>query len=471
MKTRTKQISRAIAVAAILGSRLGISDAWAQSQVDTNALLQRIEDLEQQVKILQRRDELSDDAAADKAKTTPTVVIDQNGLSAQSANTNFVVQLHGVVQFDNRTFFNDGGIQGHDGFLLRRARPILSGTLYKDFDFMFVPDFGGSTVQIYDAYLNYRFEPWLQFEAGKYKAPVGLEQLQQDRNTLFNERSLVTDLVPNRDLGFMAWGSIDDGVASYAAGVFSGVGDARLSSNADVDNNVTGDGRLFFQPFKQTSIEPLQGLGFGIAGSYGNSISNSTALPNTTGGTLPGYTTDGQQQFFAYNPTNGVVAASGLHWRLSPQAYYYWGPLGLMGEYAISDEHVRNGGNTADLDNRAWEVSGSWVLTGEDASFNGVTPRHPFDPRAGHWGAFQLVGRLEELDIDHKAFPDFANPATSASEATGWSAGFNWYLNRDVKLAASYSHTAFAGGGGAAAPGPVTRRPEEVFFTRLQLAF
>ena len=53
-------------------------------------------------------------------------------------------------------------------------------------------------------------------------------------------------------------------------------------------------------------------------------------------GTLPGFATDGQQQFFAYNPaSNAVVVADGLHWRLSPQAYFYHGPFGMLGEYVI----------------------------------------------------------------------------------------------------------------------------------------
>jgi len=80
--------------------------------------------------------------------------------------------------------------------LLRRARPIFQGTLYRDFDFVFVPDFGGSSVQIFDAYANYRYEPWAQLRVGKFKTPVGLEQLQADVNTSFNERSLVTEPRP-----------------------------------------------------------------------------------------------------------------------------------------------------------------------------------------------------------------------------------------------------------------------------------
>ncbi len=132
--------------------------------------------------------------------------------------------LKGVLQLDNRTFFNDGLNRGNDGFLLRRARPIFQGTLYKDFDFQFTPDFGGSAVTIFDAYGNYRYAPWLQVRAGKFKVPVGLEQLQSDPVTSFNERSLVNNLVPNRDLGVQLWGDIKGGVLSYAAGVFNGRG-------------------------------------------------------------------------------------------------------------------------------------------------------------------------------------------------------------------------------------------------------
>jgi phosphate-selective porin OprO/OprP len=298
-----------------------------------------------------------------------------------------------------------------------------------------------------------------------------LEQLQADVNLSFNERSLVTDLVPNRDLGFELHGDIAGGVLSYAAGIFNGVGDARNSSNIGFQDNREFDGRLFIQPFKQTGFKPLQNLGLGVGGSWGDSsITNILGLPNTTGGSAPGFFTEGQQQFFAY--TNGVVA-SRTHWRLSPQGSYYYGPLSLFGEYVISDQDVRNDSYSADLRNTAWEISGGWVLTGEDATSTGVTPKHPFNPHNGQWGALQVVGRYAELDVDKDAFPFFSNPAVSASSAKAWAVGLNWYLNRNIRVNASYSRTTFTGGGGAgtSVPAAVTQHPEEVFFTRVQLAF
>jgi len=449
----------------------------ANQRTVTNAANDQIQALDQKVRVLARERELDQDAAAATAKAAPKLSVGSSGFIASSADSNFVFKLNGVLQVDSRTFFNDSAIKSNDGILLRRARPIFQGTLYRDFDFKFTPDFAPSSgPTIFDAYGNYRYEPWLQLRTGKFKTPEGLEQLQEDVNISFNERSLATDLVPNRDVGLQLWGDIDGGVLSYAAGIFNGVGDEQNSSNAAYENEVEFAGRVFTQPFKNSDITALQGLGFGVAGTSQNGTSNTKDLPSTTGGTSPGYTTDGQQQFFAYR-TNAV--ASGEHWRLSPQAYYYYGPLSLLGEYAISDQGVRNTTTkaNADLHNTAWEISGGWILTGENASFSGVTPLHPFDLHNGQWGAFQVVARYAELNIDDAAFPVFANPAYSASAAQAWSAGLNWYLNKNIRLNASFSHTTFTGGGtttgsgATSAPGVVTRQPENVFFTRIQLAF
>ena len=439
----------------------------------TNAATTQTEELDQRIRILERQRELDQEAAATAAKTAPKISVGANGLAVSSADTNFVFSLKGIVQMDSRTFFDDTALKSNDGFLLRRARPIFQGTLYRDFEFRIMPDFGGSSVQLYDAYGNYRFAPWIQLRAGKFKTPEGLEQLQEDIYTSFNERSLVTDLVPNRDVGIQLWGVIHDGWLTYAAGVFNGVGDARNSNNSASENNVEFAGRLFLEPFKDSDIVALQNLGVGVAGTTEHDSGVVNALPSTTGGTLPGYATDGQQQFFAYNPASGVVYADGEHWRLSPQGYYYNGPFGLLGEYAISDQGVSNGGNKAHLKNTAWEISAGWVLTGEDATFKGVAPAHPFAPHSGGWGAWQLVARYAELDIDHDAFPLFSNPATSASAAQAWAVGLNWYLNKNVRLNTSYSRTTFTGGGGVGsiAPAVVTRQPEDVLFTRIQLAF
>jgi phosphate-selective porin OprO/OprP len=443
----------------------------AEPQTTATADKDQIQELDQKVRVLERERELDQQAAADAAKIQPKITLGANGFSFGSADSNFVASLHGLIQTDSRTFFNDGGgTVGKNTFLLRRARPIFTGTVFRDFDFNFTPDFGGSAVLIYDAYLNYHYNPALQLEAGKFKSPVGLEALQSDTWTSFNERSIVSDLVPNRDIGFELHGDLFGGAVSYAAGIFDGAPDyttptAPLTTQ-DADDDKAFAGRLFFQPWKTSSVAALQGLGFGFGGSY------EEDREAASGNLSSGFKTDGQQTFFSY--AAGVIG-NGAHWRISPQGYYYYGPFDLLGEYVISDQEVSRTTAplaSADLRNTAWEISAGWVLTGEAASYNGLTPKHPFDPGKNQWGAWQIVARYANLDVDDAAFAGAAPfaAAGSASGAKAWSVGLNWYLNKNIRVDTSFSRTTFEHEG-AAAPTAVTAQPENALFTRVQLSF
>jgi phosphate-selective porin OprO/OprP len=462
MKTTTN-LKRGLAVAfagALFVTSSLAADETVSTNVDIQTLEKQIQSLDREVEELKQQQHQDQQTTAQAIKSQSHVSVGADGVNFASANSNFTASLHGLVQVDSRTYIENGSAAGLDGFLLRRARIIFAGTVFHSFDYYLQPEFAGNSPQILDAYLNYRNRTELQLQAGKFKPPIGLEIIPADSVLLFNERSLASDLAPYRSIGAELHGDVASGIVSYAAGIFNGLPDFNGTTvNTNIDNNMAFGGRLFTLPFKNTSDSPLKGLGVGVAGSY--EIDEPTAS-----GLTPGFTTDGQEKFFVY--TNGVVA-NGVHWRVSPQGYYYWGPLGLMAEYVISDQEVSKAAASANIHNTAWEVAGGWILTGESASYQGgVIPRHPFNPADGGWGAFQIVGRFAQLNVDHDAFPIFANPATSASGATAWAAGLNWYLNRNIRANVSFSHTWFAG---SASANPVTAQDENVLFTRLQLAF
>ncbi len=434
------------------------SRAKAAESSEIQILKQQMQELEQKVCSLEQRQEQDRTNAMFTAESAPKISLGAGGLSIVSADTNFAMNLRGYVQLDSRSFFQNAA-PGVDGFLLRRVHPIISGTVLHDFSYQFMAEFGGSSPSIYDAYVNYHPRPDLQLEAGRFKTPLGLEWLQPATLLPFNERSLATDLVPLRDLGVELHGDLFEGRVNYAAGIFNSVADGANAANSNFDNDQEFIGRIFLHPFIKAAVTALRGFGFGAGGSYG-SQSSASALTS-------GYKTDGQQKFFSYA---GGAAGNGAHWRFSPQACYYWGPFNLSGEYVVSDQEVKlaaTPGTTADLQNNAWDVSAGWVLTGENASDKGVTPGHPFTLQHGGWGAWQIVARCEGLEVDNHAFPTFASSATSASAARAWSLGLNWWLNRNVRIMCSFSRTTFTGG----ATGPVTKKPEEVLFTRIQLAF
>ena len=215
--------------------------------------------------------------------------------------------------------------------------------------------------------------------------------------------------------------------------------------------------RAFVRPFAGQADHRLRGLGVGIGSSRGRH--EGTADDPF----LPAYRSMGRVNFFRYRGGSSPVIADGIHQRFTPQGYLYTGRFGLLAEYAFSSGELRRGAETARLSNRAWQAIGSWVVTGEDASFNGVVPANSFDPRAGTWGAVELALRVDRLNIDSDAFPRFSDPTLSARSARALTGGINWYPNQHLRLILNYEETHFG-----AAPGGVGRRTERAVISRIQ---
>lgn len=467
-----RQQVRSGALAALIAVAVSGPGVFAQQ---TN-IEQRLQDLEREIQLLKQQLAASKEQPAPtkeaaipapKPVDAPVIKVSEDGFIIQSASGDFRLRVGGYAQADGRFYMDDPAVKNTAGnaadtFVMRRVRPILEGTVFRDFDFRVMPDFGNGATVLEDAYVEWKYLPWLKVRGGKFKPEVGLEWQQADTALFFTERGFPSDLLPQRDVGFQVSGDLFDGVIHYAGGVYNGVVDGGIADLATFDSK-TATARIFVQPFRKTELKPLQGLGVGVAGTIGNQQCTSTATNIAT------YKSTGQNTIFAFGKT---TAPDGVELRGTPQAYYYWGPVGLLTEYAFAQQELRTNTTAGTLPyhdnvrNTAWQLEAAFVLTGEKASYNGVTPLHPFDLKKSGWGALELVGRYGELRFDPATFPRFASAATAVQEAREWGVGLNWYLNRNVKLALDYEQTAFDGG---AATG--NRPAEETIFTRAQVAF
>jgi phosphate-selective porin OprO/OprP len=458
-----KNLSLRFVSVLLASTALALPRLAADERDDIKALRAQIDSLEQKLDVLEKKQEIQEQETAAAAKAAPKISLTGKGFVFASNDGANSLHIGALVQFDSREYLKDGGGVLNNTFLLRRARPVLDGTIDKIYTFQFVPEFGGTNpVSIFDANIGIAPTKELQFKFGKFKAPIGLEQLQGDPATSFVERSLVNNLVPSRDLGAQVTYTLNGGVLTGTAGIFNGVADGANSSNVDFDNDKDVDARLFSRPFVNAKDSPLHGLGAGVAGSLGR----EKGAPALTAG----YKTDGQQTFFKYAST---VVADGQVWRVSPQAYYYYGPFGTLDEYVVSTVNVRPSatGAKARLENKAWQASICYVLTGEDASYTGVTPAEPFSWADGTWGAWQVVARYGDLKVDAKAFPLFASTATNAKEASSWGVGVNWYLNNVVKISQDFFDTSFTKASPAVPTTQILQQNEKTLITRVQLSF
>ncbi|MEX2124327.1 MAG: porin [Woeseia sp.] len=374
------------------------------------------------------------------------------GFALSSADDDWTLRLRGLLHVDGRYFAEDSAPDDDNEWLLRRVRLTFEGSFGERIEFRLMPDFGGGDEQLIDAWVDTRLGGGVTLRAGKFKPPVGLERLQSANSLRMVERSIVTELVPNRDIGVQLSGGGER--FNWAAGIFNGVDDGR-SGDQDNDGNQEVALRLFSEPFKSTDSV----LGFGVGASYGSTDGNVIAP------LLSGYRSPGQNTVFLYRIGTDGTFADGERLRVSPQFYGYSGPFGLLGEWVQVSQDVRRVGTgfdrTGTLDHQAWQVTGEWFLTGEKAGYR--------DPKSAV-GGVQLVARLSQLTIDDDAFTgaesSFANPAVAVRAADTWAVGVNWFPVEGLKSSLIYQQTSFDGGFGTG-----DRPDEKALFLRLQHGF
>jgi phosphate-selective porin OprO/OprP len=120
------------------------------------------------------------------------------------------------------------------------------------------------------------------------------------------------------------------------------------------------------------------------------------------------------------------------------------------------------------LASRAWQVAGSWFITGDNYSWKPVTVNEPVTfTSTGGGGAGALVALVQGIQFDDDASPVYANPKASPNSAFGWGVGVNWHLDRNLKLSLDFESSDFTGGN----KNPITSHNEQVIFGQVQVSF
>jgi phosphate-selective porin OprO/OprP len=279
-----------------------------------------------------------------------------------------------------------------------------------------------------DVYVNLSYINNAQVQLGKFKIPFGLDQLTGVTQNDYIYRSLGANyLAPSRDVGGMVHGRVFKRGLNYWGGVFKHDGDnARSKKIEGGDRTVAG--RVSATPFRK--IAPALGaVEIGTAFTI-SKLSDDSFRPNG----LRGRTFVTQHTF--YEP----VYVKGQRRRWEADADWTSGPLSARAEYTLvlDGRQKQSIANTdlADARARAWYLSGTWVLTGEDK----VRPLKAAAPLfQGGIGAVEVAARYERLWYDSVDPVEvaFRNSRAESILATGehaFTIGLNWTVNRFVKF-------------------------------------
>ncbi len=151
-----------------------------------------------------------------------------------------------------------------DYFEFRRLRLVADGTGYEVLDFRLQmtlePETIGETQpaglvmspDVKDAYLSANEIPWFgRFRIGNFFVPFSLEQVTNDTNNLFMERSIPTQgiFAPDREVGMAFYNCTDNKNATISYGIFLDSISEGLKEKIDDNQGLRLSGRATWLPY------------------------------------------------------------------------------------------------------------------------------------------------------------------------------------------------------------------------------
>lgn len=324
------------------------------------------------------------------------------------------VSFEGLLQTDAYWYdsdFNNLDADAGDGndadFGLRRAELVLKGKGPGNFDWVLGYDASGDG-KFLDANAKYKIggSKTHYLQLGQFKMPNSLEELSSTKNNDFISKAAVTN--------------------TFAVGRRLAVGYGVAGDDWSLTASAFG---------RELTRNRAHGSGYGARGTWAPINEKGNVLH--LGLSYANYDTDGDVVRLRARPQadmanrvidTGTLADTDRQATLGLEAFWLRGPLKLQGEYMQSSIDRYRAGN-ADFDATGGYVSAVWNVTGEAFSNKGGVPGTPgpAEPVRGMW---QVGLRYDTLDLD--------DGTVDGGRMDAWTAGVNWYLRQNFKLALNY---------------------------------
>lgn len=433
----------------------------AVTGVDAHAILQRLEqqsaEIEQlRAQVLANQAAIQSQPASQYAEPGASDEVRLASLEQQSkavaekkkddgwkdmSSEKWTVKLGGHVQLDYVTWPQaSAAIVGDDNYFnYRRLRLVADGTGYGQFDFRLQmtlePGQGSNTSplaspDVKDAYFTMHDIPWLgRGRIGNFFVPFSLEQVTNDTNNIFMERSIPTQNIfsADREVGFAFYNCTEDQNVTWTWGFF--FDDISDTFKAKIDDNqgFRLSGRLTWLPYYD---EPSDGrylvhTGVGI-------------LHTDDYDDLVRFRARPQVQRGPYLIDSGNIAAD-TYTTGNLEFAVVWGQVTLQSEAFVSNVD-RNVGGAATVGGAYAHLS--YFVTGESRVFERFGQHGPqfgrnrpitnffAVPGCFGSGALELKGRWSNLNLTE----------LNEGQYNDFTFGFNWYWSDRTRIMFDWIH-------------------------------
>ncbi len=353
----------------------------------------------------------------------------------------WTVKLGGHVQLDYITWADaDPAIDGADNyFSYRRLRLVANGTGYGQFDFRLQmtlePGQGSNdnsfaSPDVKDAYLSWNEIPWIgRLRIGNFFVPFSLEQVTNDTNNIFNERSIPTQgiFAADREVGIGCYNCTADQNITWTGGFFFDSISDTFKTRIDNNQGYRLSGRLTCLPYYDEPSDGRYLVHTGVGILYTNSYDDSIrfrARPQVQRGPI-------------LIDSGSLAADSSTTGNL--ELAIVWGPVTLQNEAFLSGVNMISG-DTVQVGGAYSHLS--YFLTGENRIFE----------RFGQHGAqfgrtepitnvFAVPGCVGSGAWEAKARWSYLDLAEAKrGQYNDLTVGFNWYWSDRTRIMFDWIH-------------------------------
>jgi phosphate-selective porin OprO and OprP len=344
------------------------------------------------------------------------------------------VKLGGHIQMDYVLWPNaDPAIaNARNYFNYRRLRLVADGTGYGVFDFRLQmtlePGQGThenefATPDVKDAYVTMREIPGIgRFRIGNFFVPFSLEQVTNDTNNIFLERSIPTQgiFAADREVGVAFYNATPDRYLTWTGGLFFDDINDTVKTRVDSNQGYRLSGRVTWLPYYDEPSEGRYLIHTGVGVLHTDDFDDRVrfrARPQVQRG--PILIDSGNLLADKYTTGNVELAI-------------VWGRITLQNEALLSRVH----GFAEDFYVGGAYSHLSWFLTGENRNFErfgqhgaNFARNRPFTnffatPGGVGWGAWEAKARWSFLDLTN----------VNAGQYNDLAVGFNWYWSDRTRI-------------------------------------
>jgi phosphate-selective porin OprO/OprP len=369
-----------------------------------------------------------------------------------STDGKFKFKVRGRIMTDYNGINQDYPVTGDQDISaveLRRARLGVEGVVFYDWKYKFEVDFASDTTAIKDAYMAYaNWAPWetAEIRFGNQYVYNSMEQITSSRFITFMERAAFEEaFFLERQIGVGVL--TGDKHWSFQTGYYG----AASEEQGDFSTDTTAASvRATVAPinFEANGVHTVLHLG----ASYRHRDAGTLRATDT-------------EQPFRYRARPDLHLAD--RFVATPffaedddmfvlEGAFVWNSFSMQGEYAQlkanPDPLIANVTPTYN----GWYVDASWYITGETRNYEASTGefgrtkvKHPVYKGSGGWGAWQIAGRYDTIDLGDKAaaITNFGvvNCAECGEQRT-WLVGLNWLLTDYTALKFNYTQSDIKGG-------------------------